>query len=61
MSHIEQGVGRQFGKDAIHFYLIEGHEWNKKNKYQLFKEKIQAFSCAVTFAVFVKGWTITEI
>lgn len=61
MSHIKQGVGRQSGKDAIRFDLIEGNEWNKINKYQHPKEKVQAFSCAVTFVVQPKNTGNTEI
>lgn len=30
MSHIQRGVARRLGKDAIHFDLKEGHERNKK-------------------------------
>lgn len=51
MSHIKPGVVRQFGKDAIHFDLIEGHEWGERKQH--FKEKIQAFKCV---AVFVNVW-----
>lgn len=32
-------VGRQFGKDAIHFDLIEGHEWNKKRNISILKKR----------------------
>ena len=52
MSHLEQGVARQFGKDAIHFDLIGGHEQNKKNNLN-FKREIKAFSHIVSHLLYL--------